>query len=52
MDYLSDTLQLLDWIIKEMLEVPIFAAFMGGFVMAAVLGICLLIKGVAGGGRR
>lgn len=51
MDYLRDVLHLLDWIIEEMLEVPIFAAFIGGFVMAAVLGVFLMIKGAAGGGR-
>ena len=51
MDYLHDILELLDLIITEMLEIPIFAAFIGGFVMAAALGVFLLIKGAAGGGR-
>ena len=51
MTYLSDVLSLLDWIIKEMFTVPIFGAFMGGFLMASVLGVALMIKGVAGGRR-
>ena len=49
MDYLSDVLNLLDWTIKEMFSVPIFGVFMGGFVMAAVFGVAMMIKGVAGG---
>lgn len=52
MDYLHDVLSLLDLIIREMLGVPIFAAFLGGFVMAAVFGLVLLITGVAGGRNR
>lgn len=52
MDYLHDVLSLLDLIIREMLGVPIFAVFLGGFVMAAVLGLVLLITGAAGGRNR
>lgn len=52
MDYLHDVLSLLDLIIREMLGVPIFAAFLSGFVMAAVFGISLMIKGAAGGRSR
>lgn len=51
MNYFRDVLSLLDLIIKEMFTVPIFGAFMGGFLMAAILGIALMIKGVAGGRR-
>ena len=47
MDYLHDVLELLDLIIREMFRVPVFAIFMGGFVMAAALGVLLLIKGAA-----
>ena len=39
MDYLHDVLELLDLIIREMFRVPVFAIFMGGFVMAAALGV-------------
>ena len=52
MDYVTDVLDLLDLIIREMFRVPVFAIFMGGFVTAAMLGIFLLIKGAAGGSRR
>ena len=52
MDYLHDVLELLDLIIREMFHVPVFAIFMGGFVMAAALGVLLLIKGAAGGRSR
>ena len=52
MDYLRDVLSLLDMIIREILQIPIFAAFIGGFVMAAVLGLVLMIKGAAGGRSR
>ena len=52
MDYVTDVLDLLDLIIREMFRVPVFAIFMGGFVMAAVLGVFILIKGAAGGNRR
>lgn len=51
MDYLHNVLSLLDWIIKEMFKVPVFGIFMGGFIMASVLGVALMIKGVAGGRR-
>ena len=52
MDYVTDVLDLLDLIIREMFRVPVFAIFMGGFVMAAALGVLLLIKGAAGGRSR
>ena len=52
MDYVTDVLALLDLIIREMFRVPVFAIFMGGFVMAAALGVLLLIKGAAGGRSR
>ena len=52
MGYLHDVLSLLDLLIREILRVPVFAAFLGGFVMAAVLGLCLLMKGAAGGRSR
>ena len=52
MDYLHDVLELLDLFIREMFRVPVFAIFMGGFVMAAALGVLLLIKGAAGGRSR
>lgn len=52
MDYLHDVLELLDLIIREMFRVPVFAIFMGGFVMSAALGVFLLIKGVAGARNR
>ena len=51
MDYVTDVLDLLDLIIREMFRVPVFVIFMGGFVMAAALGIFLLVKGAAGGSR-
>ena len=37
MDYLHDVLELLDLIIREMFRVPVFAIFMGGFVMFGIL---------------
>ena len=52
MDYVTDVLDLLDLIIREMFRVPVFAVFMGGFVMAAALGVFILIKGAADGSRR
>ena len=52
MDYVTDVLELLDLIIREMLRVPVFAIFMGGFVMAAALGTFISVKTAAGGGRR
>ena len=52
MDYVTDVLDLLDLIIREMFRVPVFAIFMGGFVMATALGVFILIKGAAGGSRR
>lgn len=52
MDYVTDVLELLDLIIREMFRVPVFAIFMGGFVTAAALGVLLLIKGAAGGRSR
>ena len=52
MDYVTDVLDLLDLVIREMFRVPVFAIFIGGFVMAAVLGVFILIKGAAGGNRR
>lgn len=53
MDYLYGVLSLLDLTIRAILSVPIFAVFMGGFVMAAMLGLFLLIKDASGGrGRR
>lgn len=52
MMYFRDVLELLDLIIREMLGVPIFAAFLGGFVMAAIFGITLMLKNAAGGRSR
>ena len=52
MDYVTDVLDLLDLIIREMFRVPVFAIFMGGFVMAAALGVFILIKGATSGSRR
>ena len=52
MDYLHDVLSLLDLIIRELFKVPIFATFLGGFVMAAALGTFLSIKGAVGGRNR
>lgn len=49
MDYFRGVLRLLDLIIRELLGVPIFAAFLGGFVLAAVFGLVLLMKGAASG---
>ena len=52
MEYLHSVLELLDLIIREMFCVPVFAIFMGGFVMAAALGTVISLKAAAGGRRR
>lgn len=52
MAYLSGVLAILDATIKEMMQVPIFATFLGGLLMLAVLGVVLSLKGACGGNSR
>lgn len=53
MDFILGVLGLLDGTIKALLTIPLFAVFLSGLLMFAVLGLCLLLKDAAGGkGRR
>lgn len=52
MSYLTGVLGLLDHTIQTMLGVPVFAAFLGAFVMAAVLGLYRMLSAAAGGTGR
>lgn len=49
--YFRGVLALLDHTIRTMFGVPIFAVLLGGFVMAAILGLVLMMKEAAGGRR-
>ena len=51
MEFISGALALFDRTIKAMLEVPVLAFFLGGFLLFAVLGLVLLLKDAAGDGR-
>lgn len=51
-DYLVGVLGLFDGTIKALLGVPVFAFFLGGMLLFAVLGLILLLKDAASGRNR
>ena len=51
MEFISGVLALFDGTIKAMLEVPVLAFFLGGFLVFAILGLVLLLKDAASDGR-
>lgn len=53
MGFILGVLGLLDGTIRALLGIDVFLIFLCGFLMFAVLGLCLLLKDAAGGrGRR
>lgn len=48
-DYLTGVLSLFDAVLRAMFGVPVFAFFLACFLMAAVLGLFMLVKRAAQG---
>lgn len=49
MSFVTGVLGLLDGTINALLNIPVFAVFISGQLMFAVLGLALLVKRAAGG---
>ena len=49
MTYFTDVLALLDDLIGAMLGIPIFAVFLGGYVLYAAFGCAMMLKNAARG---
>ena len=50
--FIQAVLGLLDDTINAMLGIPVFAAFLAGFLVFAVLGLVLMLREAAGGRSR
>ena len=50
--FLQAVLDLINDTINALLGIPIFAAFLGGFVLLAVLGLIIMLREAAGGRPR